>query len=81
MLIKPNRARKGRTEAEGSRNGTSTQTSLALIVTIVTFKFLPDMCCDQVLASMAEARCLIFSPRPTPLGTCGNVINGMTSLG
>jgi hypothetical protein len=87
MLIKPNRARIGGAEAEGSghgsnsRKGTKTQTSLALIVAIVAFKFLPDMSCDQALARMAEVRCLIFNPWPMPLGTCRNATNGSTSLG
>jgi len=68
MLIKPNRARIGEAGAEGrrhgsnSRKGTKTSVSLALIVTIVAFKLLPDMSCEQVRARMAEVKCLIFNP-------------------
>ena len=87
MPIKPNRERIGGAGAEGSghgsksRKGTTTYVSLALIVTIVAFKLLPDLSCERVLARMAEVKCLIFSPRPTPLGTCRNATNGATSLG
>jgi len=87
MPIKPNRERIGGAGAEGSghgskiRKGTKTYVSLALIVTIVAFKLLPDLSCERVLARMAEVKCLIFSPRPTPLGTCRNATNGATSLG
>ena len=81
-LIKPNRARKGGAEAEGSgRKGAKTQTSLVLIATIVAFAFLTDTSCDQVLARMVEVKCLIFNPWPMPLGTCRNATNGATSLG
>jgi hypothetical protein len=76
------RARIGGAVAEGSesRKGAKTQASVNLIVgAIVAFKCLPDVCCDQVPSRMAEARCLIFSLWPMPLGICRNATNGATT--